>query len=86
MFPVMRSRGPSVSRMVNCISLCPPPAWLAHQESQEEGQGGHFKVHDSIPGPQPKNVGSVQPCKQQVCILNQILTGSGHMFFFNVSL
>lgn len=86
MFPVMRSRGPSVSRMVNCISLCSPPAWFAYQESQEEGQGGHFKVHDSIPGPQPKDVGSVQPCKQQVWILNQILPDSGHMFCFNVSL
>lgn len=48
------------------VSLCPPAVWFAHQESQEEGEGGHFEVHDSVPGSQPEDDGAVQPCKQHV--------------------
>lgn len=53
----------SVNLMAHSVSLFPPSVWLAHQESQKEGQGGHFQVYDSVPGPQPEDAGAVQPCK-----------------------
>lgn len=46
--------------------LCPLPVWLAHSESQKEGQSRHFKVHDSIPGPQHEDAGAVQPRKNRM--------------------
>lgn len=44
--------------------LCPSTVWIAQQENQEEGQGGYFQVHDSVPGSQPEDAGAVQPRKK----------------------
>lgn len=62
------------------ISRCLPPVRLAHPESREEGQGGCFQVHDSVPGPQPEDAGAVQPCKQPLWVPNgQIPSSIRHM-------
>lgn len=62
----------SVSQVAHRVSLFTPPVWPAHQESQKEGQGGHFQVYDSVPGSQPEDAGAVQPCKYKYSRFNYL--------------
>lgn len=72
---------PSLSVELTELCLSLGSCWPAHPQGQEEGQGGHLQVHDSLPGPQPEDAGSVQSRKTPLthCPSAPLLLGKGFL-------